>query len=198
MTLVWYVSYGSNMAADRLACYLRGGTPPGGARAHPGARDPRPPRRAVALDLPGTVYFAGESGQWGGGMAFYDHAETRGTAARGYLVTAGQLADIAAQEMHRTPAAGDPVEELVSRPLAGGRCRLGPGRYETLVDVGRHEDRPLLTLTSPHGHGHVPHTAPAPAYLDQIRQGLRESRGWSDAAVSAYVSSLANSPVDEW
>ena len=28
-THVWYVSYGSNMARDRLACYLQGGRPPG-------------------------------------------------------------------------------------------------------------------------------------------------------------------------
>jgi hypothetical protein len=74
---VWYVSYGSNMAVERLTCYLEGGRPPGGTRANPGARDPRPPRRMIPVDLPGSVYFAGDSRQWGGGVAFYDH-ETPG------------------------------------------------------------------------------------------------------------------------
>ena len=81
MSHVWYVSYGSNMAADRLACYLEGGRPPGGI-----ARQPRVPatgacRRAdIPVDLPGTLYFAGESPQWGGGVAFYDHDEPGWTA----------------------------------------------------------------------------------------------------------------------
>lgn len=59
MSYVWYVSYGSNMASDRLACYLEGGRPPGGTRVNPGARDRRLPARSIPVDLPGTVYFAG-------------------------------------------------------------------------------------------------------------------------------------------
>src|SRR6476620_3910191 len=169
MSHVWYVSYGSNMSADRLACYLEGGRPPGGSRVNPGARDRTLPTRSVPVDLPGRLYFAGDSPQWGGGVAFYDHAATSdsaaGTAARGYLVTAGQFADIAAQEMYRVPQEGDPLEEIVLGPLEGGRHEVGPGRYETLVEVGRHEDVPLLTFTAPHGVDHVEHTVPSEAYL---------------------------------
>src|SRR3954454_19089485 len=109
------------MAADRLACYLLGGRPPGGARDHPGARGRRLPERSIPVDLPGTLYFAGESPQWGGGVAFYDHATPGFTAARGYLVTAGQLSDIAAQEMYRPPSDGHPLEQVVRAPLDGGR-----------------------------------------------------------------------------
>jgi hypothetical protein len=193
MSRVWYVSYGSNMSADRLACYIEGGRPPGGSRANPGARDRTLPVRSVPVDLPGRLYFAGDSPQWGGGVAFYDHAATggaaAGTAARGYLVTAGQLADIAAQEMYRVPQEGDPLEEIVLGELEGGRHEAGPGRYETLVDVGRHQDVPMLTFTSPHGVDAVPQTTPAPAYVAMMARGLRESRGWDDAQVAAYVRS---------
>src|SRR3954452_7929522 len=133
MSQVWYVSYGSNLSAERLACYIRGGRPAGGRRVNPGARDRQLPRRSIAVDLPGTLYFAGESPQWGGGVAFYDHATPGFTAARCYLVTAGQLSDIAAQEMCRPPSDGDPLEQLVRAPLEGGRHTVGPGRYETLV-----------------------------------------------------------------
>jgi len=51
---VWYASYGSNTHVDRLAVYLTGGRPPGGARSCPGCRDPRMPTRSVAVELTGT------------------------------------------------------------------------------------------------------------------------------------------------
>ena len=190
MSQVWYVSYGSNMSLRRFACYLEGGTPPGGSRRNPGARDRRLPARTAPVDLPGTVYFAGESPQWGGGVAFYDHARPGRTAARGYLVTAEQFADIAAQEMYRTPRADDPLAALVLAPLPDGRHELGPGRYETLLDVGRYDGLPLLTFTSPHGIEVVPHTVPSPTYLSMVRDGLRESRGWDDAQVATYLGAL--------
>jgi hypothetical protein len=190
MTHVWYVSYGSNMCAARLGCYIEGGRPVGGRRVNPGARDRRLPRRSIPVDLPGTVYFAGESTQWGGGMAFYDHETPGYTAARGYLVTDDQLRDIAAQEMYRVLAPGDPLEAVVLNPLDGGRSELGPGRYETLVEVGRVDDLPLLTFTSPHGVEHAVRTRPAPAYLEMVSVGLRESRGWDDQQVAAYLASI--------
>jgi hypothetical protein len=187
---VWYVSYGSNMSAERLACYIEGGRPPGGTRVNPGARDRRLPERSIPVDLPGTVYFAGDSPQWGGGVAFYDHETPGWTAARGYLVTAGQLADIAAQEMYRAPRDDDPLEQVVQAPLDDGRHQVGPGRYETLVEVGRHDDVPLLTFTAPHSVEHVEHTTPSEAYLDTVRLGLRESRGWGDDLLASYLGSV--------
>ena len=192
MSHVWYVSYGSNMSAARLTCYLEGGRPPGGVRHNPGARDRTPPVRSVPVDLPGTTYFAGESPQWGGGVAFYDHDTPGFTAARGYLVTAGQLADIAAQEMYRVPAAGDPVEQVLLDPrrAASAPHRLGPGRYETLVEVGRIDGLPMLTFTAPHGAHEVGHTRPAPAYLEVLATGLRESRGWDEDDVAAYLATV--------
>ena len=190
MTQVWYVSYGSNMSAARLACYLQGGLPPGGTRVNPGARDRRLPGRTIPVDLPGTVYFAGESPQWGGGVAFYDHDAPGWAAARGYLVTADQFADIAAQEMYRQPRQGDPLIDLVGAPIAGGRQQLGPGRYETLLEVGRHEGRPLLTFTSPNGLHNVQHTWPTETYLSMVRDGLRESRGWDDEQVASYLATV--------
>jgi hypothetical protein len=191
MSHVWYVSYGSNMCAARLACYIEGGRPLGGRRVNPGSRDRRLPVRSIPVDLPGTVYFAGESPQWGGGVAFYDHATPGYTAARGYLVTAEQLSDIAAQEMYRVPQPGDPLEQVVLNPLDGGRYQHGPGRYETLVEAGRVDGMPLLTFTSPHGVDHVPRTQPSPAYLEMMAAGLRESRAWDDEQIAAYLTSIS-------
>jgi hypothetical protein len=190
MSEVWYVSYGSNMSAGRFACYLEGGRPPGGSRTNPGARNACPPVRSVPVDLPGTLYFAGESPQWGGGVAFYDHETPGFAAARAYLVTAEQFADVARQEMYRIPQHGDPLEEIVLNPLAGGRHTVGPGRYETLVELGSRDDLPLLTFTSPHGADHVEHTQPSSAYLSLLEDGLRESRGWDEQQVAAYFATV--------
>ncbi len=190
--LVWYVSYGSNLAAGRLRHYLEGGTPPGGARRNPGARDPRPPLDSVGVELPGALYFAGESPQWGGGVAFYDHLAAGPTAARAYLVTAGQFVDIAAQEMHRVPEPGDPLERVVVDGLGGigARHEVGPGHYETLIEVGRREGLPMLTFTAPHGRDAVEHTAPSPAYLAMLASGLGESHGWDDTRTSTYFAAV--------
>ena len=187
MTHVWYVSYGSNMSASRLACYIEGGRPPGGARTNPGCRDRTPPARCVPVDLPGRLYFAGESPQWGGGAAFYDHETPGPTAARGYLVTPGQLADIAAQEMYRVPSPDDPLEQVVLAGLSEGRHVIGTGRYETLVEVGRLEDLPMYTFTAAHRAHDVPHTEPASAYLAVLAAGLREARAWDQERIAAYL-----------
>ncbi|MBM9464846.1 histone deacetylase [Aeromicrobium sp. YIM 150415] len=190
--LVWYVSYGSNLAAERLRLYLEGGTPPGGARRNPGARDPRPPLASAGVELPGALYFAGESPQWGGGVAFYDHLTPGPTAARAYLVTAAQFVDIAAQEMHRVPREGDPLERVIVDGLGGqgARHEVGPGHYETLIEVGRRDGLPMLTFTAPHGRDAVGHAAPSPAYLAMLANGLGESHGWDEDRTAAYFSQV--------
>jgi len=183
--LVWYVSYGSNMAAARLACYLEGGCPPGASRRQPGARDATPVRGDTAVELPGTVYFAGESPTWGGGVAFYDPATPGRAAARGYLVTAQQFADIASQEMHRHPDADHDLSEV----LETGRLVVGPGRYETMLCVGEREGAPMLTFTAPSRQDHLL-APPSPAYLVMLSQGLRETFGWAETEIADYLRHL--------
>jgi hypothetical protein len=174
------------MHADRLTCYLAGGIPPGTRHTYSGCRDRRPPRCAIGWEITGGVYFATESLVWGGGRAFYD-PELVGTAAtRAYLITGGQLADIAAQEMSRS--AGTDID---LRPvLATGRAELGPGRYETLLHVGDLDGHPLLTFTAPWHAGDVPWTVPSAAYLRMLAAGLREAHGWDIHRVAGYLAHL--------
>ncbi len=186
---IWYVSYGSNMCRDRLAAYLLGGRPEGARRAYDGARHQEMPVDDVAVELPGRIYFAGDSPTWGGGVAFYDHDEPGPTAARAYRITATQFADIAAQEMHRVPEPDDPIERIVVEGLETGRHEAGPGHYETLIETGRLDGLPMLTFTAPHGFDAVTHTRPSAAYLAMLAQGLRESRDWSEEEIAAYLTS---------
>ncbi|TYL51485.1 histone deacetylase [Nocardioides sp. BGMRC 2183] len=188
---VWYVSYGSNLSRDRLAAYLLGGRPPGARRGYAGARRKAMPVEDIAVDLPGRLYFAGESSVWGGGVAFYDHDTPGPTAGRAYRITVEQFADVAAQEMHRVPEPGDPIEEVLLSGLVEGlpegRHEVGPGHYETLIEVGRRDGLPMLTFTAPHGFDGVPHTVPSPAYRAMLALGLRESRNWDEQRITAYL-----------
>ncbi|MDX6235159.1 MAG: hypothetical protein QOH68_4326 [Nocardioidaceae bacterium] len=174
---VWYAAYGSNTDAARFGCYLRGGCPEGGARTHPGCRDTSAPAGTKALWLPGSVYFAGASTVWGGGMAFYDPDTPGPVPARGWLITVQQLADLITQEMHAEP--GDradlehQVHAIVSRWREGAHP-LGDGRYESLVATRCLEGTPVVTFTSRRAHLHDERTQPSPRYLATIAAGLTQ------------------------
>ena len=142
----------------------------------------------MPVDLPGALYFAGHSPQWHGGVAFYDHdAEGGPTAARAYLITAHQFADIAAQEMYRVPQEGDPLAEVVIGGIDGGRHHVGPGSLRDARRGGSARGRRRCCCSPPRtGVDHVEHTQPSPAYLAMLADGLRESRQWRDEEVEAY------------
>ncbi|WP_374209260.1 histone deacetylase [Kitasatospora sp. A2-31] len=183
--LVWYAAYGSNMHAERLNVYLRGGRPAGGARSCPGARDRRPPRRSLPVLLPGVLYFASLSLMWTGGSGFYDPAADGEVPARAYLLTAEQFGDIAQQEMRRAP-----LEDLDLSPvLATGREQLGTGRYETLVHPGDLDGRPVLTFTASWSLAEAVLNAPSAAYLRNLASGLAEAHGWGPGRAADYLSS---------
>ncbi|WP_141584292.1 histone deacetylase [Actinomadura sp. WMMA1423] len=178
---IWYVAYGSNLFRDRFRCYLAGGRPSGGARHYTGCRDPRPARAERPVTVPGGIYFALTSLTWGGGMAFYDPELPGRAAARAYLLTRRQFCDVLSQEMRREVGADHDLGEAVER----GRQRLGPGRYETVLKVGEHAGRPMLTFTSSEPH---PPNAPTAPYLAMLGRGLREAHGWSAARAGAYLA----------
>lgn len=189
---LWYAAYGSNMHAERLACYLAGGQPPGGLRTYPGCRDPRPPARTAPLMLPGLLYFATESQVWTGGRAFYDPGPGAGRLrsgraelpAQGYLLTLSQFSDIAAQEMCREPGRDLDLTEVLTR----GRARTGPGRYETLVCAGLLDGYPVLTFTSPWNSQDIAMNPPSAAYLRHIAAGIVASHRWSARRAAEYLA----------
>lgn len=184
---VWYVAYGSNLAMARFRCYLFGGRPAGGTREYAGCRDPREPARVSSLEARGGLVFAGQSGVWGGGMAFHDGAASGRVACRAYLVTARQFGDIVAQEMRRPPG-GEFARDL-ARLLGDIESVhvMGPGRYETITRLGERERAPMFTVT--HGDlAGLDHATPSAPYLRWIAAGLRESHGWDVERVATYLA----------
>ena len=193
--LVWYVSYGSNMHRDRLACYLQGGRPPGAFVTYPGARNSAPPLAEMGIELPGSIYFAGSSTVWGGGgMAFYDHHVPGPTPAKAYLITAQQFADVADQEMNRPPSSDNPLETLACELPVGSAHSVGPGGYETLLVLDRADSIPMVTFTAPHGSDAVTHTIPGEPYLTMLRLGVDEVSSVSTVGSASRLNSVAATP----
>ena len=183
MQRLWYVAYGSNLSRARFQVYLRGGTPAGGTREHPGARDSRGPLDDAAVLVPGGLRFVGVSSIWGGGMAIYDAGAAGAVAARAYLVTADQFVDVLAQEMRQEP---DLDLDLAAVHETGWHS-LGAGRYQTLAHLGERDGLPMLTFTSADVEDH-PLNAPSAGYLRTIALGLRESHAWTAAATGRYLA----------
>lgn len=183
MQRIWYVAYGSNLCRDRFRCYLRGGRPALGNRDYPGCRDQQDPLSDVAVTIPGGLRFVGESTVWGGGLAVYDAAADTALAARAYLITAGQFADVVAQETRREP--GFDID--LTSVSESGTHTFGPGHYQTLTHVGTHDGRPMLTFTS--GRlSELVDNAPSEGYLRTIAAGLAESHGWTSRRIGRYLA----------
>ena len=187
MERVWYVAYGSNVASGRFRCYLGGGRPVGGTRVYDGCRDPRAPSAERSLELAGRLVFAGRSKVWGGGKAFYDVSAPGTVAAKAYLVSVEQFADIAAQEMW-SPPGGDFASRVADLlPQLDTMTALGAGDYETVHRLGQADGHPLLTVTSDRLAELEP-AAPAAPYLWWIATGLKQAHGWNSSRVGHYLS----------
>jgi hypothetical protein len=184
---VWYVAYASNLGTERFRCYLAGGRPAGGLRTYPGCRDPADPAASFSFEHPGGLVFAGTSGVWGGGMAFFDAERVGAVACRAYLVTVEQFGDVVAQEM-RHPPGGDFARALAAVvPEVGELHTLGPGRYETVLRLGDRDGVPMLTVTSS-DLDTLGLSAPSAAYLRSIATGLREAHGWTQGRIAEYLA----------
>lgn len=163
--LVWYAAYGSNTDAERFACYLRGGTPPGAAFRNPGARDPSLPRDDRPHVLDRAIRFAGSTRGWhGGGAAFVDPHPSAGvrTLARAWLITREQLEDVFIQE---------------------------GAWYDLLLPCGDLEGVPVFTITATSRPLPDPNPPSAP-YLEVIVRGLSAAHGLSAEEVGALLSNF--------
>lgn len=180
-TLVWYAAYGSNLDAERFACYLHGGSPKGSKGTNPGSRDPRPPRAESPIIVPGRLYFAGHSSVWGGSRAFVQPNGNGGQAyARGYLISVAQFIDVLRQENGddpRNPRLTVSVEEVLEEP---GRFvpAVHPDRgeaaapYTRVLNLGAIDGHSVFTFTAG-SDDYASHLAPpSPAYLTIIIKGI--------------------------
>jgi hypothetical protein len=140
----------------------------------------------VGVTLPGGLAFAGTSGVWEGGMAFYDRHGAGGVAGRAHLVTDEQFADIAAQELRRPPG-GEFARDLTGLlPDVESVVTTGGGLYETVVRLGERDQVPMFTITH-HDVASLAPTAPSASYLRWIAIGLREAHAYDAEQTARYL-----------
>jgi hypothetical protein len=186
--VIWYASYGSNLSAERFACYITGGRPRGSRRTYVGARDKAPPAGTAALKISYQLYFSGESRVWGGSPAFIDTKPVDGivSLARAYLIGWDQFEDVVAQENSR-PSASIEVDDQDLIP--GFSWQIGSGRYQNLLCTGHLDDMPVVTFTAPWSMNEVTPGAPSADYLAMLITGLREAHDLSDEELVSYLGS---------
>lgn len=174
-THVWYVSYGSNLLAERFEVYLLGGSLAGLDRSYPGgaATDPASAERAVVL--PGRLRFALDAPQWGGGgVAFWDRDGVgHGVLARAWRVRLEQYLEVVHLENGGTHRAAAPWRQDV---LSTGSALLDDGWYGRLVLAGHLDGEPALSFTHPRP-GHLPTRPPSARYAGVVARGLVQTFG---------------------
>ena len=195
---VFYAAYGSNLSAERFACYLAGGAAPGSSHVLRGARDPQSPVSWRALRVPGSLWFSGHTRSWGGAAAFFEPGppgERSGAEAlvRAWRIGWDQFEDVLAQENGRA------THSLHVEPgvlVEGFTMVAGSGRYDHLLCLGTLEDLPVLTFTAHGSLGPAPPAAPSLGYLAHIIIGLREAFGLDDRAVVDYLGRAPGADPD--
>ena len=164
---VWYAGYGSNLSAERFACYIQGGVCRENGKTYDGCTDRTLWTDSCLRDYPGRMYFGQKSRSWkendaAKGVAFYDPAQPGKTHMRLYQISRAQLHEVQAQE------------------------GLSPNWYGRLVTLGVHEDGcPIYTFTS---EVRQEPNAPSEAYLNLIRTALIEECGLTGAEADAYLN----------
>lgn len=185
-----YVSYGSNLASRRLHVYIAGGTVEGNTRVYKGCRDKTLPEFKKPYILGGSIIMGWESKNWGGGIAFYDPLSEGQVLASGYSITVEQFNDVVSQENEKE--AGEmniDFEELLAK-----RVLNLSGLYGKVLYIGDDNGAPMVTFTFSENINSLPFNPAMTAYLDIIREGVKETFKFDDSQVEQYLQYINTDP----
>lgn len=188
----YYMSYGSNLCMDRFMCYVEGGTPERSSRKYLGCRDVTPPKESFGVAFEGSIYYANNSLQWGGGgFLFADFDEPDLSLGRVYLVTREQFVDIVSQECG-FEAGGVDVD--FDKLLKVGSLEDNSLLYGHTVYVGSLHHLPVVSFTTSYSvadvaGGHAPFALnpPSDAYDNVVRRGVEETFDLDDEMIEQYM-----------
>lgn len=181
---VWYACYGSNLLQERFLCYIRGGEPAGGNKLYIGCEDRTLPIDSEEMYIPADLYFAKVSKNWNGGIAFIrtSFATNASTYGRIYLITKGQLIDIARQKTNTTTRLEIDFEKAIQK---GFYIFKQPSWYGNLLYLGAHNGFPIFTITNEQDS--QPSNKPSIDYLKTIINGLRDSHWLDNLTIFDYL-----------
>ncbi len=161
MSYLIYAAYGSNLLKERFMIYIKGGIYRG--RLYEGSKDKTEPQDLGWMYVPHRLYFAKESSRWKNkGVAFLDCEEERDNnfhaVVRLWKVSEQQFEEIKKQE--------------------------GQTWYNVELELGEKDGLIIKTIT---GCWKTEINKPSEEYLNVIRQGLKETTGWSDDKIEEYL-----------
>lgn len=173
--LVWYASYGSNLAYEkRFLCYIKGGTPTGSTKNNPGCRNSALPVGIRPITLNFELYFAGHFKSWGGAAAFIRRRkENTETLGRMYLITAEQFNDVILQE-NSLEVDGTWVLPTIAQIDATEYTVPRLKTYACLLLLGQQDGKPIVTFTKTEDNL-LPIAAPSESYVKVIAAGLMDT-----------------------
>lgn len=181
---VWYACYGSNLLQERFLCYIQGGQPAGANTSYIGCEDKTPPIDSEEMYISAEIYFAKVSRNWNGGIAFIrtTFTPTASTYGRIYLITKGQLIDIARQETNTSTSLEIEFGKVIKN---GSYIFKQPSWYGNLLYLGEHNGFPIFTITNEQDSQSS--TKHSNAYLKTIIDGLRESHWLDNLSIINYL-----------
>jgi gamma-glutamylcyclotransferase (GGCT)/AIG2-like uncharacterized protein YtfP len=165
---VWYVSYGSNMLRERFLCYIEGGSFEG-SRYHPPCEDTALPLAVKTVEIPYDMYFANDSGSWGGGVSFLDTSKKGSALGVAYLITEEQFDHVSVREN------------------SGRKPTPGYGWYEDVIPLDDMDGFKVRTITNKELR---PYNDPCSSYWKTLARGIRQN--WpemSDDEIEDYLNS---------
>ena len=159
---IWYACYGSNLSAERFACYIESGVCKENGRFYPGCRDRSRWTDDCFVMLPGRMYFGRRSAAWeNGGVAFFEESERSRVYMRLYRITREQFEDVVEQE--------GSAKDWYGHQICLGCAENG---------------EPIYTFTSNVRHAF---NAPSDAYFQLIRRALICEGGHDPDVIDAYL-----------
>lgn len=121
-SFVWYACYGSNINYRRFMIYINGDKDEKFGNKI-GCSDKTEPAEKRKYIFSNSIYFAGESKRWGGGMAFLDYENLGKAYGKIYKIKIKQFIDILEQEQ---------------------TCKL----YDAILLIDYIQDLPVFTFTA--------------------------------------------------
>lgn len=182
---IWYGCYGSNILEERFLCYIKGGQPQGAKTIYEGCRDKTLPADNEDFYICSELYFARQSANWdNGGVAFIRtlFEPQASTIGRLYLITKGQLIDIARQETNTKTELTIDFDRAIEN---GSFVFKQPSWYGNLLYLGHQNEYPIFTLTNENDL--QPLSKPSKSYIKTISDGIKEAHHFDDLTIFEYL-----------
>ncbi|MFZ8784297.1 hypothetical protein [Thermocrinis sp.] len=160
MEYVLYAAYGSNLLTERLLTYIKGGKFRGLPKWHTGCPDKTEPVSLGWKRIPYRVYFGGYSRWWHGGVAFLSPE----------------------MEPDREYHAVVRLWKMKREQYECVKSQEGKS-YAKEINLGTLDGLDILTFTS---EKKLNYNSPSKLYLDVLKEGLKETTGWTDEEIDKY------------